>query len=289
MRTREIKYDVNHVLLRKHAWLQKKIMIQLKPCPIIRVAMAEEMYELFGTPKLMERGAYVEHLAKLLDDFIIEAYLAQRELNFVLGPGADVDPRFFGSTIEWFKQVIMSGASQGVTFTEVLNAKPQDRYFGTFAVVTELLVFFPYNLMYHTGGSMHDQYASHLSKGALHNILHTTFKLIVEDGLDVNQADYYERTPLQQVLMYSADAIRLSMPDHLVGFLPSFCKLFKHGSKIVELQQAGVRAWLRRKKERRSVKLIEDWWFEVVNNPFTACGERMLHRRATKWASAYVV
>jgi hypothetical protein len=265
--------------------------------------MAEEMHEMHemqydemvmapapqssSNPKLMERWAYVEHLAKLLDDFIIEAYLAQRELNYSLGPGSDVDPRFFGSTIEWFKRFIMPGVTQGITFTEVLNAKLHDRYCGTFAVVTELLVFLPYNLTYNTGQSMRlqDQYASHLSKGALHNILHTTFKLIVEDGLDVHQADYYERTPLQHVLMYSA-AIRLSMPDHLVGFLPSFCNLFKHGSKIVELQQAGVRAWLRRQKEKRAVKLIEDRWFEVVNNPYTACGERMLHRRAAKWASA---
>lgn len=259
--------------------------------------MAEELYDVVmapaplgnsGNPKLMERGAYVEHLAKLLDDFIIEAYLAQRELNFVLGPGADVDPSFFSSTIEWFKRFIMPSATQGVTFTEVLNAKLEDRYLGTFATVTELLVFIPYNLMYHTGASMHDQYVSHLSKGALHNILHTTFKLITEDGLDVFHADYYERTPLQQVLMYSAD-ILLNMPDHLIGFLPSFCKLFKYGSKIVELQQTGVRAWLRRKKEKRAVKLIEDWWFEVVNNPYTSCGERMLQKRAAKWAFVYVV
>jgi hypothetical protein len=251
------------------------------------MVMAPAPQSIDGNPKLMERGAYVEHLAKLLDDFIIEAYLAQRELNYSLGPGSDVDPRFFGSTIEWFKRFIMPGVTQGITFTEVLNAKLHDRYCGTFAVVTELLVFLPYNLTY-KGQSMHDQYASHLSKGALHNILHTTFKLITEDGLDVFHADYYERTPLQHVLMYNA-AIRLSMPDHLVGFLPSFCKLFKHGGQIVDLQQAGVRAWLRRRKEKRAVKLIEDWWFEVVNSPYTACGERMLHRRAAKWASVYVV
>lgn len=219
-----------------------------------------------------DRDEYIRHLANELDCCIRDDYIMR------------VDPRFFSNAINWFKTFVMPNSLHGVTFTEVINCQTYDRYFGTFASVIEILVFFPFHYMWGTNMIEHksEQYDNHLGEAALHDILNTTFRLIVEDGLDTNVKDYYRMTPIQHIRYYYVDMYDM-MPKHLQGFLLSFGQLFKHGKGVVAVQQGAVRAWLQRKKEKRAAKLIEDWWFELVNSPYTACGQRLMKQRAVRW------
>lgn len=223
----------------------------------------------------LSREEYIKHLASQLDGCLLDAYLMQRSRR---------DPKFFSSTITWFKRFVVANNPHGVTFAEVLNCRPYDRYYGTFAAIIEMMVFYPYHFTWelHIINRIATQYDNHLDSEALHDILNCTFKLIVEDGLDPTLADYYGLTPAQHMLHYYLDMYD-AMPSHIRSFMRPFQQLFRHGSKIVVKQQRFLRNWLQKKREKRAVRMIEDWWFEVVNSPYTRCGSKMMEQRAVEW------
>jgi hypothetical protein len=257
--------------------------------------MAEFYHEMMPMLEDMEHAMYVAYLADELDNFIKDAYLAHRDRDEV--DDKYTDHRFFSNTIEWFKNYVKKDP-RGITFTEVLNCGSSQRFFGTFANVITTMVFYPFayvlwdefmrsEITNRGTYSMRDQYVGHLSKHALHDILSTTFRLIAEDGLVTTSVDFHKLTPAQHICFYHKDSLNLLMPPEIKAFLPSFKRVFMRGSEVVNVLQRAVRAWSLKRREKRAVEVIESWWFEVINCPYTKCGEHMMQQRAVKWAQEY--
>lgn len=218
----------------------------------------------------LTRKKYIEHLAYGLDQCIYEAYIAQR--------GLDIDAHFFSSTIAWFKEMVIGDNAYGITFSEVLNYQSYNRYFGTFANIIELMVFNPWLFT----SESHSTQCYHLSSRSVYDIVYTTFSLIVYEGMDVTIHDFYNMTPVQH-LMISRSEENKNMPPHIRSAIDTFYVLYRDGNKVVDRMQQRVRMWLRRKHAKEAVRKIEDWWFEIVNSPYTRCGRRMIDKRSARW------
>ncbi len=238
----------------------------------------------------LQRDIYVRYLANELDRAICDAYVNQRLHSDE--EGIEHNPIFFSETIQWFKRQKLRDNPQEVTFQEVLNCPTYERFHGTFAHVIVKLVFYPFHFIWDTViiEQMSDQYKNHLSKHELHNILSETFRLVNEDGMDVSLRDDCNMTPARHIFSPQYLDMLSHMPDNLRGFLRLFKIMFKDGKGLVNKQQGFVRAWLKRKQQekrkRKAVELIEAWWFEMINSPYTACGERMMMQRAVRWKAA---
>jgi hypothetical protein len=218
--------------------------------------------ELDTDMESFSREDHVEHLANMLDEITKEAYVQQRNVLFD-------KQHFFSYTMDVFKNdYIEFDNPRNITFTEVLNCNTYSRYFGTFANIIEMMVFDPRHLIWGGGlvGNVEDtnkQYDNHLCDKALHDILHTTFKLITDDGLDVQMHDYYNMKPLQHIMSYYADC-KNTMPSSLRAFLRPFYILFRDGAMIVKRPQAAVRAFLQRQKGLRAISTIDEGFSELV-------------------------
>jgi len=162
-----------------------------------------------------------------------------------------------------------------IGFGCVLNSSTYDRCYGNFTNLVCNMVFAP-GLV--TGDI--DMYRMALTREQVHDVLHTIFMLVVEDGLLTNGfIDYYERTPAMVVVaLYSDD-----MPGHLKEFVGVFRRLFSLGKGIVSLQETWVARWLSRVRRKRAAIKIEDVWLRVANDPVTVLGKRVLERRVENW------
>lgn len=220
---------------------------------------------------------YLDWLANELDDAV--------KCSFASHLDHKQNPYFFSRSIKQFRTSLMCDHKyfnpRNITFRDVLNHPSYNRYFGNFAGFIMTLVFDP-SIYYPYLLDGQKQYTTHLSSESLHDILHTTFKLIIEDGMSVNVVDYYEMQPMTQI-MFCLGEFSDRMPLPIKQFVKPFMMLMKKGDKLINVHQSYIRAWIRRKREKQAVKLIEEWWFERVNSPYTTSGQRMMEQRAMNW------
>lgn len=213
-----------------------------------------------------------DYLANSLDNTVRNAFLSR----FV-----DNQP-FFSKAVQSFR-----GSCSPMSFKIALNQATFSRGYGTFASVVVSMVFYPH--LYTLTAAMtplERVFQIHLTHAQLHDILATTFKLITEDGLTVDFIDYYEKTPAETVNMAVVTIGDMMSPEVKAAVRP-FWRLMKFGPRLVNVQQRYVREWVRQRREKRAVKLIEEWWFHVANSPYTPVGKKVLAKRSAAFLAAY--
>ena len=118
-------------------------------------------------------------------------------------------------------------------------------------------------------------------KQTLH-VLKTIYELVCQHGIRHELQGYggLEWTPLK----YLEDGMRViqKFKEWKPRIAPAFRFVLKYGPNTVVKQQALIRGFLVRRKiqKMKAVKIIEAWWFEVVNSPYTVAGRRMMAKRA---------
>ena len=155
--------------------------------------------------------------------------------------------------------------------TSIINCVTYERYYGNFGNNILKMVFLPIN---------HDPLLRinwFLSAAQAHDALHTMFTLITQYNLDHKLRDYYGHTMAESIFLI----IAVAAPAHIVSIARSFYHLLKHGPQIVIKQQVYVKSWYERRKT--AVRTLEDWWFEIVNSPYTSVGKRNINKLALNW------
>lgn len=161
-------------------------------------------------------------------------------------------------------------------FKNVINQKNYNWYFGNLAVKAMSIVFLPSLVLLKEP----EDYSTCLNKEQVADVLNTCFHLIVEEGLDIYKKDYYKDTPYESLRQTTTHLYDI-MPVHLRSAAGAFLCLYKRGPYILRVQKRAVRTWA--EKRRSAVRKIEDWWFEVVNSPYSSPGKRLLEKRAVRW------
>ncbi len=157
--------------------------------------------------------------------------------------------------------------------TKLLNLTTYERYFGNFGNMILKLVFQPAVIKIKPFLNI----KWFLSPAQVHDALHIMFVLITRYNLDHKLRDYYGYTMAESIFLI----IDERAPAHIVSIGKSFYYLLKHGPAIVLKQQIYVRAWYERRKT--AVHTLEDWWFEMMNSPYTNVGKRNIGKLAQNW------
>jgi hypothetical protein len=155
--------------------------------------------------------------------------------------------------------------------TKILNCITYERYYGNFGNMILKLVFQPAIMKPFL------RIKWFLSLAQVHDALHTMFTLITRYNLDYKLRDYYGHTMAESIFLI----IDERAPAHIVSIGKSFYNLLKHGPNIVLKQQVYVKSWYARRKA--AVRTLEDWWFEIVNSPYTNAGKRNISKLAQNW------
>ena len=155
--------------------------------------------------------------------------------------------------------------------TKILNFITYERYFGNFGNIILKLVFQPAIV------KPFRRIKWFLSPAQVHDALHTMFTLITRYNLDHKFRDYYGHTMAESIFLI----IDERAPAHIVSIGKSFYHLLKHGPQIVLKQQVYVKSWYERRKT--AVRTLENWWFEIVNSPYTSVGKRNINKLAQNW------
>jgi hypothetical protein len=170
-----------------------------------------------------------------------------------------------------------------VSLSKTINTVIYHWYFGNFANKIVCLVFQPSLFL---DAPEKEKYSICLNSVQVADVLNVCFNLIAYEEMKIDIKDYYGQTPywgLRHTLGYLYE----EMPLHIRAAAHPFLMLFKRGKDIVLMQQNCVRQWLTRRKN--AIQRIEEWWFEIVNDPDTRPGKRILNKRAEEWKRKYCV
>lgn len=187
-------------------------------------------------------------------------------------------PNFLSKTIDMFKagnyENLDTNRDECKHLTYVMNSQVHNRYYGNLCHLVLVYLFNPTLLV--------DGYTMKVDihKSMCHSTLFMLYVLITSGYVKHNVVDYYGETPLRMLEYYQEkDRVHSS----LACFLPAFKNLFKYGPGLISIQQRHIRSWLGRVKRKKAVKVIEDWWFEIANNPYSRAGKRLLATRGKQW------
>jgi hypothetical protein len=213
--------------------------------------------------------------------FAADKQQAPRQMSFIENCAHNVDKRLEkkflktknNPTMPIFTNILrrMTQKYTPEQITKILNCITYERYFGNFGNMILKLVFQPAIIK----PFLHIKWF--LSPAQVHDALHTMFILITQYNLDHKHRDYYGYTMAESIFLI----IDERAPAHIVSIGKSFYYLLKHGPKIVLKQQVYVKAWYTRRKT--AVRTLEDWWFEIVNSPYTNVGKRTINKLAQNW------
>lgn len=124
-----------------------------------------------------------------------------------------------------------------------------------------------------------------LSPYQVHDAYCTLYRLIHFYGVNHDVVDYYNMSYFTQI-KYLRNRKANNMPAYIHRALSQFYNLLKHGPRLILLQEALMRKFILRKrqeKRKQAYNVIASWWFEIVNNPDTTVGKRMLQRRIDRF------
>lgn len=167
------------------------------------------------------------------------------------------DPTFFSDFISLYK----SGVSKE-QFTYLINEELYEWYFGNLCHKIASIV--------QMKGITDKQIA---------NITNTTFHLLMFDELRTNVRDYYDETPIDVLKSCANPSIK-----------PLYV-LLKYGKKIIEIQGLGCKQYLNNVtiKKKKAVRTIEKWWIEILCNPDSTIGKKMIQRKSDQWRLLYMM
>lgn len=189
-------------------------------------------------------------------------------------------PNFLSNCIDEFRKKYHK---HEVSLSTTINTIIYHWYFGTFANKIVCLVFQPSLFM---NPPEKEKYSKCQNSAQIADVLNVCFNLIVSEDLNIDIKDYYGQTPYWG-LRHTLGCLYEEMPLHIRAAAKPFLMLLKKGKNIVAIQQHAVRQWLTKRKN--AIRRIEDWWFEIVNDPDTRPGKRLLSKRAEEWKTKYCV
>lgn len=166
--------------------------------------------------------------------------------------------------------------------TRILNTKIDSWYYGNCISDFILAVFLP-NLL---SDSFTGQLPTFLTNSQVHDAYLTLYRMVHFFMVDVSVIDYYHEPYYISVAKLREGRMFEIMPDHVKAAITPFYVLLKHGNRLILLQEAMMRRFiLRKRKERqtRAYEIIANWWFEIINSPYTELGQRMLAKRAQRF------
>ena len=118
-----------------------------------------------------------------------------------------------------------------------------------------------------------------ISKAQMHDAYRTLYRLIHFYKVDVKAATIYSNHYFEYI-QNAKKLLASDAPKYLYDGIEYFSVLLKYGSSLIIIQETYMKRFLRKCRRKKAAKLISDWWFEIINSPYTCIGERMLKKRA---------
>ena len=199
-----------------------------------------------------------------------DAYLLAMGFDKMLDVGYDSGVPFFMSTLVKF---ISLNPKNGVSLKSVFECKHiYSWYYGSTLNKIVLMVF---------QLDIYNYFNSPLTRPQIQDALHTCYILIINDYCSSNLPDYYGETLYQYLCQIDPRTLSPLSQE----YLPSFKYLFKHGPKIILIQQKLISRCVSRilTRKKKAVMVIERQWQEVICNPYTSIGKGTLRRNAERF------
>lgn len=176
-------------------------------------------------------------------------------------------------------------SSNASTMREMMSVHTYYRYYGNIIHMlmnliysTEIVVRFN---KINTNESNRD--APKLTHEMVHNCFMGVWSILRQYGDLHRKRDYYGMTPIEMV-MDDRRSTTTALDDVI-------SKLLRVGHKKMDAMMMKVLAtWRLRVEEgrrKRAVRLIEDWWLNIVLSPYNAVGRRFLRRFGDQWRLKY--
>ena len=162
-----------------------------------------------------------------------------------------------------------------IPITDVFNAPIYVWYYGNFLSYLYHIVFQPY--LYLKG----DRKLSHKQ---IQDIIHVIYRLVTEYKVDHTTKNYYHIN-IEEYTEWVFGVTSFEENNVTPTQYKTLLFLAKHGQNVLTIQRDILRIKLARmhKKKKDAVRKIENWWFEIVNSPYTRPGSTMLTRRAQRF------
>jgi len=175
------------------------------------------------------------------------------------------------------KQANMS--SQKIT--QILNAKLYDWYFGNCISDFVVMIFMPRLILGNEAANVY------MTKFQVHDAYRTLYRLVHFYNVQTATIDYYGDVYHAVVADLCLRSLYNGLPEHIKEAIPQFHCLLKHGSNLILIQEAFMKKFILRKQREKRIKAyltIANWWFDIVNSPYTMPGQRLLHKRAHRFS-----
>jgi hypothetical protein len=166
--------------------------------------------------------------------------------------------------------------------TEVLNVKLYDWYYGNCISDFIVAIFMP--RLYQAEEST----VIYMTKRQVHDAYRTLYRLIHFYNVSTTTIDYYGETYHNTIAQLHLRDTYIDLPDYIKEAVPQFHCLLKYGPNLILIQEAFMKKFILKKQKERRIKaysLIADWWFDIVNSPYTKPGKRLLLKRASRFNS----
>jgi hypothetical protein len=132
--------------------------------------------------------------------------------------------------------------------------------------------------------------SAYLSESQVHNAYCMLFRIIHQHGIKHDMKDYYGDTPAMYLSSIQTNLRQWPWPEHIQKAASAFHVLLKYGPSLVLIQQAIMKKALLRiqlKKKKQAVAKIENWWLNIVLNPYSRPGTRLLQKNADVFKQKY--
>lgn len=214
-------------------------------------------------------------IVKMLDEYI--------DCQFLLF--CNTDYKIVSNALEFCKNVINHRAAPEVTFSDVLNSKPHEWYYGNFIEKLLALVFFPYTI-YDGYQNFDRNFNRRLSTVQIQDVIWNMYNLVCVTGECLhNVVNYYEITPLNEVRQLCLGNDNAIIPQDIHDFISPIMFILRKGPGAVITQQSFVKRWIHAKREQKktAVKRIESWWLDIIMNPDHNLGHKTVEKMAERY------
>jgi hypothetical protein len=202
-------------------------------------------------------------LAHTYDEFMTSSITNNLENDRIVSVSHAKFLEFFGEVQKRLPQLSLS---------TVFNSKIENWYH------CNVLTFF-YTMVYCSEVYFQEK---ELNTPQVYDCLRICYDLVTIYDCSVKERDYYDETLEEFMYVFP------KLPGKY--YYKAFLMIAKHGKNIKTIQNdlLRIKAERLRKKKKSAIQKIEEWWFNIVNNPYHAVGKRMLETRATEFYKKYV-
>lgn len=121
----------------------------------------------------------------------------------------------------------------------------------------------------------------------VHSVIRKIYDILITYHCPIDLKDYYDTTAYEYMEQMKATPGKTLYLENNQEVLLSL--LLKHGDNIINVQRdiLKIKVSRMRKKKKDAVFKIENWWFNIVNNPYHPVGLKMIKKRAVDFERKY--